>query len=114
MDADRWERSCAQVQFFQMNGSAIHAAFPDETITQGRKQGAPGGYFGVWMGYVKTPRHTAARKGYARRRNCQMSLAGLTVNWRSRDLFTGRRIDGPKVLARRAEGAEMPFFNDLK
>lgn len=22
MDADRWERSCAQVQFFQMNGSA--------------------------------------------------------------------------------------------
>ncbi|TJV07456.1 MAG: hypothetical protein E5Y12_00885 [Mesorhizobium sp.] len=38
MDADRWERSCAQVQFFQMNGSAIHAAFPMKQSRRGESK----------------------------------------------------------------------------
>jgi hypothetical protein len=33
VDSDRWERSCAQAQFFALNGTAIHADYTDETIT---------------------------------------------------------------------------------
>jgi hypothetical protein len=61
----------------------------------------------------KDPDILLLARGYARRRNCQMYLAGVTVNWRSSDLLAGRRIWWTKSTPARAEGAEMPLFNDL-